>query len=76
MSYKLQKPIRVFRSSRLDGLYAPLCRAESSTTLYRYNGLYQVRKIYDSSGKATDNDIQSSREQYTFFSRDSQQRMI
>jgi hypothetical protein len=35
------------------------------TAAFRYNGLYLVRKIYDSSGKA--NDIQSSREQYTFF---------
>ena len=37
------------------------------TATFRYDGLYQVRKIYDSSGKATDNDIPSGGEQYTFF---------
>ena len=37
------------------------------TAAFRYDGLYQVRKIYDSSGKATDNDIPSGGEQYTFF---------
>ena len=37
------------------------------TAAFRYDGLYQVRKIYDSYGKATDNDIPSGGEQYTFF---------
>lgn len=39
--------IRVFRSSRLVSAFAPLPDKKDNTTLYRYDGLYAIRNMFD-----------------------------
>lgn len=60
-------PIRVFRSSQLDSRYAPdLYTDELGQIIYRYDGLYAVKAIWDSDGDETDEAPPTDGSQYTF----------
>ncbi len=63
-SYIKQLPIRVFRSSKLDGQYSPPPR-EGGKTAYRYDGLYSIKEVQDSGGKMT-KVAPKAGDQYTF----------
>lgn len=66
-SFTNKTPIRVFRSSDLDSRYAPdVYQDEVGQTLYRYDGLYAVKAIWDSDGDETDEAPSSDGLQYTF----------
>ena len=59
VSFKTKKPVRVFRSSRLEGPYRPPTFDEDRTS-YRYDGLYVVTRVFDSEGLASEDDIPGS----------------
>lgn len=66
-SYVNSTPIRVFRSSQLDSRYAPdVYQDEVGQVLYRYDGLYGVKAIWDSDGDETDEAPPLDGSQYTF----------
>jgi hypothetical protein len=66
-SFTNKTPIRVFRSSDLDSRYAPdVYQDEVGQTLYRYDGLYAVKAIWDSDGDETDEAPSLDGSQYTF----------
>ena len=56
MSFRMKKPVRVFRSSNLKGSYRP-APLEGGRTSYRYDGLYVVTRVWNSEGKETEVDI-------------------
>mmetsp|Transcript_11487 Transcript_11487/g.17385 ORF Transcript_11487/g.17385 Transcript_11487/m.17385 type:complete len:566 (+) Transcript_11487:589-2286(+) len=59
--------IRVFRSSSLDNKYAPaLYEGEEDQVLYRYDGVYTVRAMWDAEGSETESPPTSD-EIHTFF---------
>ena len=66
-SYSKQMPIRVFRSSELDNPYAPLREEEEGKVLFRYDGLYNVKAMWDEKGKETETSVQDNESRYTFF---------
>jgi len=54
-SYTKTSPVRVFRSSELDSRYAPaMYEDEVGQILYRYDGLYCVKGMWDSDGEETE----------------------
>jgi alkylated DNA repair dioxygenase AlkB len=59
VSYKTKKPVRVFRSSRLEGPYRPPAFDEDRTS-YRYDGLYVVTRVWNSQGVRCEDDIPGS----------------
>jgi alkylated DNA repair dioxygenase AlkB len=59
VSYRTKKPVRVFRSSRLEGPYRPPAFDEDRTS-YRYDGLYVVTRVWDSVGSISEDDIPTS----------------
>lgn len=66
-SFMNKTPIRVFRSSELDSRYAPdVYQDEIGQVLYRYDGLYAVKAIWDSDGDETDEAPSADGSQYTF----------
>lgn len=66
-SFVNKTPIRVFRSSELDSRYAPdVYQDEIGQVLYRYDGLYAVKAIWDSDGDETDEAPPADGSQYTF----------
>jgi len=67
-SYASKLPVRVFRSSTLESRYAPSLYAdEADKVLYRYDGLYVVRAMWDSQGNETDNPPPNNVSKHTFF---------
>ena len=67
-SYHNKAPVRVFRSSELESRYAPaLYEDEADTILYRYDGLYAVKAMWDTEGKETTSAPPSDVSQHTFF---------
>lgn len=67
-SYQNKEPVRVFRSSELDSMYAPaLYEDEADSILYRYDGLYAVKAMWDSEGKETSSPPPNTGLQHTFF---------
>ena len=66
-SYHNKAPVRVFRSSDLESKYAPvLYEDEADTALYRYDGLYAVRAMWDTEGNETSNPPPNDGSQHTF----------
>ena len=65
-SYAKQMPMRVFRSSELNNPYAPITE-EGGKPLFRYDGLYNVKAMWDENGKETEHSIQDNESRYTFF---------
>ena len=68
------RPIRVFRSSKLENteFRLPPKHGEGPSAKYRYDGLYQVEKVYEASGKesgATKPDALVTHSLYTFLLR-------
>lgn len=59
VSYRTKKPVRVFRSSRLEGPYRPPAFDEDRTS-YRYDGLYVVTRVIDMMGFDSEDDIPTS----------------
>jgi len=53
MSFRMKKPVRVFRSSNLKSSYRPAA-FEGDRTSYRYDGLYIVTHVWNSEGNLTD----------------------
>ncbi len=54
-SYVKKNPVRVFRSSELGSRYAPaVYEDENGRVLYRYDGLYAVKAMWDTEGNETD----------------------
>jgi|AntRauTorckE5430_2_1112549.scaffolds.fasta_scaffold00828_3 hypothetical protein len=67
-SYTSKFPVRVFRSSTLESRYAPSLYAdEADKVLYRYDGLYVVRAMWDTQGNETDNPPPNNASKHTFF---------
>lgn len=67
-SYLSQLPVRVFRSSNLDSRYAPALYVEDTeSVLYRYDGLYMVRAMWDEQGHETVHPPTKTDSVYTFF---------
>lgn len=67
-SYKKNQPIRVFRSSSLNSMYAPAPR-QGGHTSYRYDGLYRVIFMWDEHGDRVQEGPPPNGAQYTFFLR-------
>ena len=65
-SYKKYQPIRVFRSSSLNNMYAPPPRPGGYTS-YRYDGLYRVMFIWDEHGNRVHEGPPPNGAQYTFY---------
>ena len=65
-SYSKELPIRVFRSSELDNPYAPIPDDEEQV-FFRYDGLYNVKAMWDELGNETEKCGQDGESQYTFF---------
>ena len=66
-SWKLQKPVRVFRSSKLGNHF----QASSSTKnqqMFRYDGLYKVTHVWNDKGEKDPSELpkQKLRLEYTF----------
>jgi hypothetical protein len=58
--------VRVFRSSELDNKYSPaLYQGEDHNEMYRYDGLYTVRAMWDVDGVETETPPETN-EKYTF----------
>ncbi len=54
-SYVKKNPVRVFRSSELGSRYAPaVYEDENGRILYRYDGLYAVKAMWDMEGNETE----------------------
>lgn len=67
-SYLSKLPVRVFRSSNLESRYAPaLYMEDSESVLYRYDGLYMVRAMWDEQGNETVHPPTKTDSIYTFF---------
>lgn len=61
-------PVRVFRSSNLESRYAPALYVEDAErVLYRYDGLYMVRAMWDEQGHETVHPPTKNDSIYTFF---------
>jgi len=66
-SYRKKSPIRVFRSSELECKYAPvLFEGQEGQVLYRYDGLYIVKVMWDDEGNETESSP-SGDVMHTFF---------
>ena len=72
-SYNFDVPVRVFRSSTLHNEFAPVLKKGQKTALYRYDGLYKVKLVFDNDGNLVQEAMPPGSEaQYTFcFERDS-----
>ena len=64
-SYELQKPIRVFRSSRLRGLFAPPMK-DATHHQYRYDGLYKVKVVLCSCNRVEQTEMMTDQQKYRF----------
>jgi len=65
-SYHTTSPVRVFRSSELECRYAPAAD-KLDEILYRYDGLYSVKAMWDAEGNETEAYPPGSGSQHTFF---------
>lgn len=67
-SYLNKLPVRVFRSSELESRYAPaIYEDEADQILYRYDGLYAVRAMWDTQGNETESSPPTNGAKHTFF---------
>ena len=67
-NYENKSPIRVFRASSLDSQYAPaLFEDNADQKMYRYDGLYSVRAMWDTEGNETEEVSQNNASKHTYF---------
>ena len=66
-SYRTGKPIRVFRSSKLNSEFSPPARAGGSSW-YRYDGLYVVQGIVNNRGSVVKpGNLEGKKVEHTFY---------